>query len=354
MAGGQSSQQVVERIFSHRPIRDGLERILQAREGALIVLGTNLALDEVSVDGLELTAARLDAARLAEVAKMDGAIILDNEWRMILNANAHLAAPPNIATTETGARHRTAQRVAQITLLPVVTVSKNRAVVTLFMGAEQVDLTPRWTIRKRIVQHLQILVELRKRFDEADERLLRMELLGLVTARDVAHMVRMGEMVGRAARAIENMLADSGQDPSTTQTLLADRIFEVERLLKMTLQDYLGQKGEEARKMLGVLPSHQLAHTWLVVSKLGLDKLEDGSIPRGNRFLYQAGVNSDHLRTLLFDSYPHGYAMLHSSLEGFMEVRGIGIKNATRLRFGFDRLLASVHPIGQRTIGDQG
>ena len=47
-----------------------------------------------------------------------------------------------------------------------------------------------------------------------------MELLGLVTFREVAHMVRMGEMVGRAATAIETMLADSAQDPSTTETLL--------------------------------------------------------------------------------------------------------------------------------------
>lgn len=350
VSGDRSSQDVVERLFSHRPIRDGLERILQAREGALIVLGTNLALGDVSVDGLDLTSASLDAARLAEVAKMDGAIILDDEWRMILTANAHLAPPPNIPTTESGARHRTAQRVAQITRLPVVTVSKDRAVVTLYINTEQVDLTPRWTIRKRVLQQLRILVELRKRFDEADERLLRMELLGLVTAREVAHMVRMGEMVGRAATAIESMLADSVQVPSTAETLLADRVFEVERLVGLTLQDYLQDRAESARKKLADLPNHQLARTWLVASELGLDESEEGLAPRGNRLLYQADIHSEDLRTLLFGAYPDAQRMLHSSLESFMEVRGIGIKSATRLRFRFDRLLASLDPIGQRTI----
>lgn len=352
VAEEHSSQEVVERLFSHRPIRDGLERILQGREGALIVLGTNEALGEVSVDGLDLTNASMDAARLAEVAKMDGAIILDNPWTMILTANAHLAPPPNIPTTESGARHRTAQRVAQITRLPVVTVSKDRAVVTLYIDGEQVDLTPRWTIRKRILQHLQILVELRRRFDEADERLLRMELLGLVTSREVAHMVRMGEMVGRAATAIEAMLADSAQDPSTTQTLLADRVFEVERLVQLTLDDYLGDKAQTARKKLAGLPQHQLAHTWLVASELGLHGLEDGYPARGHRLLYQAGFTSNNLRTLLLNAYPDAQAMLHTSLEGFMTVKGIGIKSATRVRFGFDRLLAAVHPIGQRVMPD--
>jgi diadenylate cyclase len=342
----------VERLFSHRPIRDGLERILQAREGALIVLGINDALQEVSVDGLDLTNVSLDAARLAEVAKMDGAIILDNLWTLILTANAHLAPPPNIPTTESGARHRTAQRVAQITRLPVVTISKDRAVVTLYIETDQVDLTPRWTIGKRILQHLQLLVEMRRRFDEADERLLRMELLGLATSREVAHMLRMGEMVGRAANSIETMLADSAQDPSTTQTLLADRVFEVERLVQLTLADYLGEEAQAARKKLASLPQYQLAHTWLVASEIGLQGPENNCVARGNRLLYQAGFTSNNLKTLLLNAYPDARTMLHTSVEGFMTVKGIGIKNATRVRFSFDRLLAAVHPIGQRIMSD--
>ena len=353
MAGEHFSQEVVERLFAHRSIRDGLERILQSREGALIVLGTNMELGSINVDGLQLSAASLDAARLAEVAKMDGAIILDNDWNFILAANAHLAPPPNVPTTESGSRHRTAQRAAQITGLPVVTVSKDRAVVTLYIHTEQVDLTPRWTIRKRIFQHLQILVEIRGRFDKADERLLRMELLGLVTAREVAHMVRMGEMVDRAASAFKAMIADSVQDPSTVEALLTDRVFEVERLVQMTLKDYLGEEAEAARQRLSKLPNHQLAHTWVVASEIGLEQLEDGFVPRGNRLLYQAGITSKYMRGLLFNAYPDAQAMLHASLEGFMAVKGIGRKSATRLRLCFDRLLAAVHPIGHRVLTDK-
>ncbi len=347
-----SSQEVVERIFAHRPIRDGLERILQGREGALIVLGNNMALGEVSVDGLELTSAVLDAARLSELAKMDGAITLDNEWRMILTANTHLAPPPNIPTTESGARHRTAERIAQVTGLPVVTVSKDRAVVTLYINGDQVDLTPRWTIRRRILQHLQILVELRKRFDEADERLLRMELLGLATAQEVAHLLRMGEMVGRAAADIEAMMADSVQDPATTEALLADRVFEVERIVDITLRDYLGAEADSARKQLSKMLPHQLGHTWLVVSEVGLEGLEGGSTPRGSRLLYKAGISSRHLTSLLFKAYPDAQSMLHAPVEGLMQIRGIGHKNATRLRWAFDRLLAAVNPIGQRILAE--
>ena len=346
MSEERTSQKVVERLFSHRPIRDGLERILQAREGALIVLGTTPSLAEINVDGLNLSSVSLDAARLSEVAKMDGAIILDNAWQQILTANAHLAPPPNIPTTESGARHRTAQRVAQITGLPVVTVSMDRAVVTLYINADQVDLTPRWTIGKRILQHLQMLFELRKCFDQADERLLRMELLRLVTPREVASMLRMGEMVERVAAAIKTMLAEADQNSSTTETLLADRVFEVERLMQMTLKDYLGADADSARQKLAEMPSRQLRQNWLVRSELGLDQLEDGVFPRGHRLLYQAGFPSKHLRGLLLDAFVDAHAMLHCSVEDFMKVKGIGRKNANRLRFVFDRLLSAADPIG--------
>lgn len=350
MSGEQSSHEAVERLFSHRPIRDGLERILQAREGALVVLGTNLELEEISVDGLEFASADLDAARLAEVAKMDGAIILDNSWSVILSANAHLAPPPTVPTTESGARHRTAQRVAQITGLPVVTVSKDRAVVTLYMNAEQVDITPRWTIGERVTHQLRTLFDLRERFDRSDEHLLRMEMLGLVTSREVASVLQLGEMVERSAAAIRALLADSDQDSTTTETLVADRVFEVERLMEITLRDYLGEEAGAARERLAKMPNHRLSHAWLLASELGLDRLEAGAPPRGNRLLHQAGFPTKYLRTLLLDAFPDAQVMLHSSVDDLMNAKGIGIKNATRLRFVFDRLLASIHPIGQRTL----
>ena len=353
VVGAHSSQEVVERLFSHRPIRDGLERILQSREGALIVLGSNPELRCISVDGLHIASDSFDAARLAEVAKMDGAIIIDELWNRILTANAHLSPPADIPTTESGSRHRTAERTAQVTGLPVVTVSKDRAVVTLYINSEKVDLTPRWTIRRRILHHLQILVAMRKRFDDAEEHLLRMELLDLVTSREVAHTVRLGELVARAASAIETMMADSAQDPGTTAALLADRVFEVEKLVQLTLEDYLGEEAAAARRKLAGLLNYQLAHTWLVESEIGLNKLEDVLVPRGHRLLYEAGFASKRLKETLLEEFPDAQAMLHTSLGGFMEVKGIGKKTATRLRHYFDRLLAAVHPIGQRVLTDK-
>lgn len=353
VAGDRTTQKVVERLFSHFPIRDGLERILQAREGALVVLGSNPDLQDISVDGLQIASRGFDAARLSEVAKMDGAIILDNSWKSILTANAHLSPPVDLPTTESGSRHRTAQRTASLTALPVVTVSQDRAVVTLYFNSEQVDLTPRWTIRRRILHHLQFLVVMRKRFDEAEEHLLRMEMLGLVTRRDVAHTLGLGELVVRAASGIEAMVVDSAQDPDTTAAVVADRVFEVEKLLQLTLRDYLDDQGDEARMALAGVPGHHLAHTWAVETEIGLFDVEGELVPRGHRLLYRTGVVTKRLREILLEDFSDAQALLHAPVERFMEVKGVGHKTATKLRRYFDRLLAAVHPIGQRVLTDR-
>jgi len=218
---------------------------------------------------------------------------------------------------------------------------------------EQADLTPRWTIRRRILHHLQILVMMRKRFDEAEEQLLRMELLGLVTRRDVAHMLRLGELVVRAASGIEAMVVDSAQDPDTTAAVVADRVFEVERLLQLTLRDYLDGEGDEARGALAGVLGHKLAHTWLVETEIGLSDLDGELVPRGHRLLYRTGVVTKRIRGILLEEFPDAQALLHAPLERLMDVKGVGHKTATKLRHYFDRLLAAVHPIGQRVLTDR-
>lgn len=352
MSEERALQEFAARLAAHDPIREGLIRILQGGEGALIVLGTNPALGSISVDGLNLSSASLNAARLAELAKMDGAIILDNAWKAILAANAHLAPPPDIPTTESGARHRTAQRVAQMTGLPVLTVSMDRGVATLYVNADQADLTPRWAKATQVQERLQLLFDLRDRFDQVEERLLRMELLGLVTAFDVANVLGMGEAVLRTGQSIKTAMVDTGQDPDLIAAQLHDRVSEVANLMAVTVSDYLGRAARTVRQKLADVPAHRLWDTWWLASELGLDQTERVFSPRGNRLLYHVGFWLDKLREPLLDAFSDAPSLLGATVEDLMEVKGIGEKKAARLRLVLDRLLATAHPIGQRTISE--
>src|SRR5690349_5210718 len=106
------------------PLRDGLERILRGRTGALIVLGNDRTVESLTTGGFVLDVP-FTATGLRELAKMDGAIIVDKDLTRILRAAVHLMPDQRIPTDETGTRHRTADRVAKQTGHPVISVSQS-------------------------------------------------------------------------------------------------------------------------------------------------------------------------------------------------------------------------------------
>src|SRR5216683_8446443 len=116
-----------------RPLREGLDRILQARMGALIVVGDGPDVLSVCSGGFLLDA-EFTPQRLSELAKMDGAIILAADTSRVARANVHLVPDPNIPTSETGTRHRTAERVGRQIDVPVITVSEDRSEVAVHTG----------------------------------------------------------------------------------------------------------------------------------------------------------------------------------------------------------------------------
>ncbi|MFM7224613.1 MAG: diadenylate cyclase [Actinomycetota bacterium] len=105
------------------PLREGIDRILQAKMGALIVVGDGPDVLGICSGGFLLDA-EFTPQRLSELAKMDGAIILASDGSRVARANVHLVPDPDIPTSETGTRHRTAERVARQISVPVVTVSE--------------------------------------------------------------------------------------------------------------------------------------------------------------------------------------------------------------------------------------
>ena len=115
------------------PLRKGLENVLRAKTGGLIVLDSNEEVMKI-VDGGFRINAEYSPAYLYELAKMDGAIVLSEDSKRILLANTQLIPNYNIPTTETGTRHRTAERVAKQTGAIVISISQRRNVITVYRG----------------------------------------------------------------------------------------------------------------------------------------------------------------------------------------------------------------------------
>ena len=123
-------------------LRQAIDDIIRSHEGALIVLGDPQELAFLYSGGIRLDAP-FRPQLLYELAKMDGAIIVDTAVKRLAWANVQLMPDPTIPSDETGTRHRTAERVAKQTGALVISVSQQRETVTIFVGPRRYQLDPR-------------------------------------------------------------------------------------------------------------------------------------------------------------------------------------------------------------------
>ncbi len=183
-------------------LRDGLERILRGRTGALIVLGFDQTVESICSGGFVLDV-EFSATRLRELAKMDGAVVVDAGISRILRAAVQLLPDVTIETSESGTRHRTAERVAKQTGLPVVSVSASMRIIALYVGGQRHVIEDSTTILSRANQALATLERYKSRLDEVSGTLSALEIEDLVTVRDVSAVVQRLEMVRRISEEIE-------------------------------------------------------------------------------------------------------------------------------------------------------
>src|SRR5437763_15805740 len=162
-----------------RPLREGLDRILQAGMGALIVVGDGPEVLNICSGGFLLDAA-LSPQRLSELAKMDGAIILAPDASRIARANVHLVPNPNVPTSETGTRHRTAERVARSISVPVISVSEDMSMIAVYVDDEKYPLEPIPRLLNRANRALQTLERYKKRLDTVSGSLGALVVEGVV------------------------------------------------------------------------------------------------------------------------------------------------------------------------------
>src|SRR4051794_15736888 len=174
-----------------RPLREGLDRILQASMGALIVVGDGPEVLAICSGGFLLDA-EFTPQRLSELAKMDGAIILAPHASRIARANVPLVPNPHVPPSETGTRHRTAERVARSIPVPVISVSEDMSLIAVYVGDLKHPLEPIQRLLNRANQALQTSRALK---DPDTVSLSALEVEDLVTVRDVATVLQRAEMV---------------------------------------------------------------------------------------------------------------------------------------------------------------
>jgi diadenylate cyclase len=313
------------------PLREGLDRILKASMGALIVVGDGPEVLNICSGGFLLDAA-FSPQRLSELAKTDGAIILASDASRIARANVHLVPNPNVPTSETGTRHRTAERVARSIGVPVISVSEDMAVLTVYMhdAKHQLDAIP--SILNRCNQALQTLERYKARLTEVSSSLTALEIEDLVTVRDVVTLLQRTEVVVRIAEEVERYLVELGTDGRLVRLQLNELMAGVEDDRRQVVLDYFQPDAswnlEQAMATLSDLETDQLLDPEAVADALhlsgGTNDLDGVLQPRGYRMLARVPRLPSELAYRLVDDFHTLDKLMRASVDDIAAVDGVG------------------------------
>jgi len=330
-------------------LRDGLERILRGRTGALIVLGNDRTVDQICTGGFPLDV-DFSATRLRELAKMDGAIIVDKDCTKILRAATQLVPDPTIETSEAGTRHRTAERVAIQTGMPVVSVSQSMRIVALYVAGRRHVLEGSAAILSRADQALQTLERYKARLDEVTGTLSALEIEDLVTVRDVASVLQRLEMVRRISAEIQGYVVELGTDGRLLSLQLEELVGGLGNDRELIIRDYIsetrsGKTVADALSELVALPDSELLDLGAGARAVGFgstgDGLDSAVSPRGYRLLSKVPRLPGTIIDRLVDHFDSLQRLLAANLEDLMDVDGVGEGRARAVREGLSRLAES-------------
>ena len=324
------------------PLREGLDRILQANRGALIVVGDEADVLSICSGGFLLDA-EYSPQRLSELAKMDGAIILARDASRIARANVHLVPDPTVPTTETGTRHRTAERVARSLDVPVISVSETMAVIAVYRNDAKHPLESAARLINRANQALQTLERYKNRLDIVTGALSALEVEDLVTVRDVVTLLQRSEMVRRISEEIEEYVVELGTDGRLVLLQLEELMGGVEDDRHLVVQDYLHEGTiEGALERLASISTEDLLDlktvAWVLHVSTDPGGLDTGLQPRGYRLLSRIPRLPDAVITRVVEHFSDLPRIMRASVEELDDVEGVGSGRAKAIKEGLSRL----------------
>jgi diadenylate cyclase len=326
-------------------LRSGIDDIIRAELGALVVVGEPQELAFLFSGGMRLDLP-LTPQLLYELAKMDGAIIVNADLSKLVYANVQLMPDPNIPSAETGTRHRTAERVAKQTGTLVVSISQQRETVTLFVGDLRYQLGEISDVLARTNQAIATLETYRTRLDQGLTRLTALEFQSAVTLDDVLVVLQRAEMTTRMAEEIERNRVELGEEGRLIEMQLDELIESLPREKAAVVFDYEAS-GEPAAataalERLAALPYDRLVEPDELTALLGhptdSNPIDHSVAPRGYRVLQHIPRLPEQIIRQVVADFESLDAVIRASQRDLEAVEGVGAVRAREIREGLRRL----------------
>jgi len=327
------------------PFREGLDNVLRAKTGGLIVVGCSPEVMAL-VDGGFAINCEFSPNNLYELAKMDGAIILSEDLSRIMYANTQLVPDTSIPSSETGIRHRTAERVAKQTGRLVVSISQRRNVITLYQGNLRYSLKEIGVILTKANQAIQTLENYRKALDQAFIDLGAAEFEETVTLLDVANVIQRAFMVIRVQEEIMTYITELGTEGRLIEMQLEELAGNVAQETTLLLKDYSRDPSDEKIREIFCafkrMSSEELLDHHLLIRMLGYPHVnslaEEIAVPRGYRVLHRIPRLPSIIIGNLVEHFGNLTPIREADIEDLDEVDGIGEVRARTIKQGLKRI----------------
>jgi len=344
---GQADQmgKLLKLVAPGTPFREGLDNVLRAKTGGLIVVGYSPEVMEI-VDGGFSINCDFTPNNLYELAKMDGAIILSEDVSSILYANTQLIPDSSIPSSETGIRHRTAERVAKQTGKLVVSISQRRNVITLYQGNLRYSLKDIGVILTKANQAIQTLEKYKVVLDKTLTNLGAAEFEDVVTLLDVANVIQRAEMVLRVKDEIKRYINELGTEGRLIEMQMEELAGDAEEETFYLIRDYIRDNDEEkvieTANTLKKLSSDELLDPHHTIRLLGYPNtnavLDEIVRPRGYRILHHIPRLPSVIIHNLVMHFGNLSLIRNASIEELDEVDGIGEVRARTIKGGLERI----------------
>lgn len=339
--------EILKLIAPGTPIRDGLENILRARTGALLLITDSSDVLKQVVDGGFTINEEYSSSKLYELAKMDGAIVLSGDLKKILYANAQLIPSHDISTLETGTRHRTAERTAKQTGELVISISQRRSIITVFKGNDRYILEDTDAVLNKANQAIQTLEKYKKVFDNKLSILNEYEFNDIVTLENVIVAIQRAEMVMKIVEEIQRQIYELGDDGRLVKMQLEELIGGLEKEEELIIKDYIvpTRKRRTPQKVLENLEelSYEDLSKEAVIAKLlgyeNFDNYDEVAVyTKGYRILNKIPRMPTNIVENLVDSFKSFQHILAADTESLDEVEGIGEVRARTIKQSLRRM----------------
>jgi len=288
--------EVLSMLSPGKNFRIALEEIIHARDGALIVIEEE-GLKEIFEGGFKVNC-KFTPQKLAELAKMDGAIILSSDLQKILFANVLLIPDTRIPSNETGTRHKAAERTSKQLDTPAIAVSERRNRVSLFYDNKKYILQDSESLLRRAAETLHILEKQREIFDELLTNLNVLETTNLVSVGDVCSILQRIEIITKMMDTMKRHLIELGKEGILLQARIRELFKGIEPLEMDILKDYT-QKPLNVKKFFSSISFDGLLNIESL-SGFIFEASQDKQIsPKGYRILEKLNLTEREIKDLI-------------------------------------------------------